>query len=158
MQISALPTATISRLNSGETATPVATPRNTSLGQHDFLKLLAKQFQTQDPMKPMEDTSFIAQMAQFTSLEQTSAMSSNITKLLADQNSATANSYLGRSVTVDLGLGDGTVGTGNVTAIDATSGAPELVIGGKNYPLSSVLRVEPGVPSTNPAPVASRTP
>ena len=144
MQVSALSPFTASRLTSGDgtTAATTTAAKKTTLGQNDFLKLLAKQFQTQDPMKPMEDTSFIAQMAQFTSLEQTSSMSKDIALLRANQDFVTANSYLGRSVTVDLG--DGKTQTGNVSALDTTSGAPELVIGGKNYPLSAVLRVEPG--------------
>jgi flagellar basal-body rod modification protein FlgD len=155
MQVSALSPYTSAGLtNSGTTATTTA--KKTTLDQSDFLKLLAKQFQTQDPMKPMEDTSFIAQMAQFTSLQQTSTMSQDISKLLADQNAATANSYIGRSVTVDIG--DGTTQSGNVTAIDARSGSPLLVIDGKNYDLSAVLRVEPGVvPPTTPQPGATAT-
>jgi len=43
---------------------------NKVLGQNDFLQLLVTQMQNQDPMSPMQDTEFIAQMAQFTSLEQ----------------------------------------------------------------------------------------
>ena len=69
------------------------------LGKNDFLKLLAVQFQVQDPMKPMEDTAFIAQMAQFSSLEQSSAMARDLTALRADQQRVTANSYLGHRVT-----------------------------------------------------------
>ena len=40
-----------------------------SLGQTDFLKLLTTQMQNQDPMKPMDNTQFVAQMAQFSSLQ-----------------------------------------------------------------------------------------
>lgn len=120
------------------------------LGQNDFLNLLAKQFQMQDPMKPMEDTAFIAQMAQFSSLEQSKAMAGDMAALRADQHRTAANSYLGHHVTVDAGKG--TTASGDVTAIDASGPDPLLVIGGKTFSLSSVLRVEPRVFTAPPAP------
>jgi flagellar basal-body rod modification protein FlgD len=120
------------------------------LGQNDFLKLLATQFQAQDPMKPMEDTAFIAQMAQFSSLEQSTAMSRDMTAMRNDQQRSAANSYLGHRVTVDLGKG-GTA-AGEVTAVDASGTEPKIVVNGASYSLSAVLRVEPGLVT---APVAT---
>jgi len=111
------------------------------LGQGDFLKLLAAQFQAQDPMKPMEDTAFIAQMAQFSSLEQSSALAKDMAALRTDQLRVTANSYLGHRVTVDLG--EGKTASGDVTAVDTSGAEPRLVVGGKPFAVSSVLRVEP---------------
>lgn len=117
------------------------------LGQNDFLKLLAVQYKTQDPMKPMEDTAFIAQMAQFSALEQSSAMSKDMAALRADQLRVTANSYLGQRVTVSTV--DGTLTTGDVTAVDITTGEPRIIVGGDAHSLSAVLRVEPGVVSVS---------
>lgn len=121
------------------TTTAKAGPK--TLGQNDFLKLLAQQFQSQDPLKPMDDTSFIAQMAQFTSLEQSSAMSKDIGEMKAQQQLATANSYLGHRVTVDAGGGE-TI-SGDVSGVEIMDGTPRLVVGEYTYPVSSVLLVEP---------------
>ncbi|HWL16687.1 MAG TPA: flagellar hook capping FlgD N-terminal domain-containing protein [Opitutus sp.] len=130
-----------------ESAT-AAKQKKTTLGQEDFLRLLAVQFQSQDPMKPMEDTAFIAQMAQFSALDQSSTLVQQMTQLRSNQDIATANSYLGRQVTLDAG--EDQLVTGEVTGIDLTSGSPRLIVGDYTYPISSVLLVEP-VP-TNPAP------
>jgi len=57
--------------------------RNTSkeLGKDEFLKIMITQLQNQDPMQPMEDKEFIAQMAQFSALEQTMNMANQISAL-----------------------------------------------------------------------------
>ena len=49
-----------------------------TLGQNDFLKLLVTQMTSQDPLNPQKDTDFIAQMAQFSSLEQSKTMASDV--------------------------------------------------------------------------------
>jgi len=118
-----------------------------TLGVNDFMKLLATQFQMQDPMKPMDDTAFIAQTAQFTGLQQTTTLVQQITQLAAGQDRVTANSYLGRQVTFDAGQGATT--TGIVSAVDASGTTPKLIIDGKAFPLSAVLRVEPAPVSPN---------
>lgn len=120
------------------------------LGRDDFMKLLAVQFQMQDPMKPMEDTAFIAQTAQFSALDQATTMANELTWVRADQQRVAANSYLGHRVTVDLG--DGQTAFGEVSAVDNTGSSPRLVVNGETYSLYSVLRVEPGVVSAPAAP------
>lgn len=144
---------TYAQTASASTTTSVL-PQQT-LGQDDFLKLLAQQFQSQDPMQPMQDTSFIAQMAQFTALQQSSAMSKDMGDMKAQQQMATANSYLGHNVTVDAG--NGQTASGDVTEIKVVDGAPQLVVNGSTYAMSSVLVVQPSAAttpttSTNPNP------
>ena len=84
------------------------------LGKDDFLKLLITQLQNQDPTSPMENTEFIAQMAQFSSLEQMTNMSNEFTKLANMLNSGEAVSMLGKSV--ELNIGDTSI-TGVVDAV-----------------------------------------
>lgn len=56
---------------------------NNNLGKDDFLKILITQLQHQDPLSPMEDRDFIAQMAQFSSLEQMQNMSQDFIAMKA---------------------------------------------------------------------------
>lgn len=147
------PISSVSYSTAGDTASNSGASRipQKALGQQDFLKLLAVQFQKQDPMKPMEDQAFIAQMAQFSALEQASGMARDMTAMRTDQQRAVANSYLGHRVTVDAGQGNRV--SGDVTAVDVSGAEPRIIVGGTPFSLTAVLRVEPGLvsaPSVTP--------
>lgn len=74
---------------------------NSELDKEAFLKLLVTQFQYQDPLNPMEDKEFIAQLAQFSALEQSMQTNENITLLLnetAMQTSISVTNYIGKEV------------------------------------------------------------
>ena len=58
----------------------------TTLGKDDFLRLLTVQLQFQDPLNPLSDTDFIAQMAQFSSLEQLQNMNKTLDKNLRSED------------------------------------------------------------------------
>lgn len=74
------------------------------LGKEDFLKLLITQLRYQDPTKPMSNEQFIAQTAEFSSLEQMQEMNSNIRAFIESQqriSKASALSLIGKKVTVN---------------------------------------------------------
>ena len=73
------------------------------LGQREFLKLLVVQMRNQDPMQPVSDTEFIAQMAQFSSLEQTKTMGADIAKLRQGNDFLQATNLLGKEVRLITG-------------------------------------------------------
>jgi flagellar basal-body rod modification protein FlgD len=76
-------------------ATTSSASKSNGLGQDAFLKLLVTQLQPQDPSKPMDDTQFITQLATFSSLEQLSNISSQvstISQLLVAQSLVTTPS------------------------------------------------------------------
>ena len=77
------------------------------LGKDDFLKLLITQLQHQDPTAPVDDKEFIAQMAQFSSLEQITNMSASFQRLSGLLASGEASQVLGK--TVELRDGDNLV-------------------------------------------------
>ena len=141
--MSTAPIANTTPSNSTDPKTASRIPQK-ELGQNDFLKLLTVQLSKQDPMKPMEDTAFIAQMAQFSTLQQTQAMSTNIAKMSATSDLASASAMIGRSVTFSTDKEGGTA-TGTVTGLDSSDGTMKLMVGDTSYPISSVVRVESAV-------------
>jgi flagellar basal-body rod modification protein FlgD len=74
-----------------------------TLDKDDFLKILITQLQHQDPTEPMQDKEFIAQMAQFSTLEQITNMSKDFSELAGILNSSQAASMLGRTVAIQDG-------------------------------------------------------
>ena len=108
-----------------------------SLGKDDFLKLLITQLSNQDPTNPVEDTQFIAQMAQFSSLEQMANMNQQFTKMTAMLNSSEAMSVLGK--TVELNVGDTTT-TGVVEGITRGEN-PQIKVNGAFYDMERINAV-----------------
>jgi len=79
------------------------TPRKTKLGQDDFMALLTTQLKNQDPMKPMENTDFIAQMAQFSSVDGITKLNQSFEGLsssITSNQALQASSLIGRDVLV----------------------------------------------------------
>ena len=132
-------TPAISSSTSGAADDPSSRIPVQTLGQDDFLKLLVTQLSSQDPLNPTSDTDFIAQMAQFSSLEQSKALANNMANLQA-------NSLLGRVVDVKT---DDLTAEGIVNAVQITSGSPQLLVNGNLYDLSQVVSVMPA-PASQP--------
>lgn len=69
------------------------------LGKDDFLRILVTQLQNQDPTQPLQDREFIAQMAQFTSLEQMTNMNKSLSTLAESQTLGGLSGMIGKQVT-----------------------------------------------------------
>ena len=109
------------------------------LGKDDFLKLLLSQLSHQDPMSPMENTEFIGQMAQFSSLEQMSNMNSEFTKLASMLHSSEAASMLGK--TVELYGAEGAAPVLGVVEGVTRGANPELMIDGARYSMEQIKAI-----------------
>ena len=117
------------------------------------MKLLSTQLAAQDPLNPMKDTEFIAQMASFTSLEQMRGLATAFNDFASRQDFMGAQNLLGRVVTVT----DAEKGpiTGSVASVILRDGNPAVVIDGTPYPVELITAVGT---SATPGAVAPGTP
>ena len=122
-----------SATSSSSSTTTTTTKSNDELGKDDFLKLLVTQLQNQDPLSPMQDQDFIAQMAQFSSLEQMQNMNTSIAI-------SQASSII--SATVTWNDDSGNSKTGLVSSVEINSNVPYLNVDGTLVKLSAVKKVE----------------
>jgi flagellar basal-body rod modification protein FlgD len=119
------------------------------LGKDVFLKLLVTQLRHQDPLNPQDNSAFVAQMAQFTALEQMQNLNQLLGRMLDLQAAAQAPVLLDRWVTVQ-GEG-GQQHSGRVQSVEYSAGKPWLVVDGKRYPLEAVQKVAAGGPGREAA-------
>ena len=96
-----------------------------NLGLQDFLNVLLTQLTYQDPLKPMDNQEFMAQLAQFTALGQTQQLNSNVSALLNTQASLQSVGLIGR--TVDITTDSGTV-TGTVQSLSMSGDTPTMTV------------------------------
>src|SRR5580658_6979960 len=91
-----------------------------TLSQANFLQLLVTQMTSQDPLNPESDTDFAAQLAQFSSLQETQVMTGNLQTMQA-------TGLMGKTVSVTPSTGGSSV-SGVVTSVQISSGTPEIVV------------------------------
>jgi flagellar basal-body rod modification protein FlgD len=130
----------IGSVNSNLAAT---TLQANGLGMQDFLKILMTQLTYQDPLKPMDNQEFMAQMAQFTTLEQTQQLNNKIETLINNQSALQSVGLIGRTVDV---LVSGVTQTGTVTALSLSGQSPSITVNTSgsvisNLSLSQIIAV-----------------
>jgi flagellar basal-body rod modification protein FlgD len=129
----------------GATGTTGTTPAfstgtdRTTMDTNTFLKLLVAQLQYQDPSNPTDSSQFMAQTAQFTSVEKITELASLTQKVLDASNQQTGSSLVGKSVTyTDV---SGGTHTGTVTGCTVGAQMPNLTVDGATVALSAVTAV-----------------
>lgn len=99
--------------------------QSSNIGIQDFLKILTTQLNNQDPLKPMDNQEFVAQIAQFATLEQSRQLNVKIDSLLSVQSATQTVGLLGKTVDINQ---NGRVVTGKVSALALASGQPLLTV------------------------------
>jgi len=115
-----------------------------------FMKLLVTQLKYQDPTRPMEDREFVAQMAQFSALEQMNNLNKEMLNLLKSSRSSEAFSLLGKEIDA-LNPDTNRRVSGVVTSVRYEGDEQVLMVGGEQVRMSEVSAVR------NPAPAAPST-
>ncbi|AZK47791.1 flagellar hook capping FlgD N-terminal domain-containing protein [Paenibacillus lentus] len=125
---------------------------NQALGKDQFLKILITQLQNQDPMQPLQDKEFIAQMATFTSVEQLMNISKQLDVM--NQSLGTVSGLIGKRVSwiqteytgeYDIKTGKRTVttnGSGIVEGIVIRENVQYAKVGDKEIKLSDILEID----------------
>lgn len=85
------------------TAQSSTTKANNGLDKNAFLKILMAQLSNQDPMKNQDNSQYIAQMAQFSSLEQSQNMNTSMEKMLVSQRVTEGSMMIGKNVAFSIG-------------------------------------------------------
>ncbi|MDR1074681.1 MAG: flagellar hook assembly protein FlgD, partial [Treponema sp.] len=108
------------------------------LGKDDFLKLLITQLSYQDPTAPMEDKEFIAQLAQFSTLDQMTSMATDFSKLTSMLSANEASGALGRNVDI---IDNDTLVQGVVKAVARGDATPLVMVNGLYYNWDQVTKI-----------------
>ena len=136
-------------------SSPVRSSSNTSMsdainqeimGKDDFLKLLTTQLKYQDPINPVEDQAFVAQLAQFSSLEQMQNLNTTMERMMATQQQLTAlgqaMNMMGKEVELLTKSGENFFGT--VDGVQFKDAWPMVKVGGQLYDFSEVVAINQG--------------
>lgn len=113
-----------------------------SVGLEDFLQIFLTQLNYQDPLEPVDNREFLAQLAQFSSVEIANRTSETTTALLDVNSLSQSIGLLGKTVNVNLEQGSA---SGTVIAMSLVNGQPQLTISQQN---GSLLRASPTQVST----------
>lgn len=152
----------VSNINSTSSTDTSSLTGGQSLNQADFLKLLVTQMTSQDPLNPQSDTAFAAQLAQFSALQQSQNMATNMASLQA-------NSLIGRTVSVTEANNTTVQDSGVVNGVQVVSGQPQILVNGVLYNLNQITAILPtatdstsgtgagGTASNAPAPTTPAT-
>ena len=106
-----------------------------TLDQSDFLKLLTTQLKNQDPLKPMDNEAFVAQMAQFSSVAGISEMNDTLKSMAGSLDSgrvSTATGLVGKYVLVPGSKASPDAGGNVYGALDVPAGATNIVVTAKD--------------------------
>ena len=113
---------------------------NTELGRDQFLQLLVAQLRAQDPLDPITSQEFIAQLAQFSTVEGIERLNASFADLLALNQITQGANLIGRTASYEVD-GSATLVQGTVEGFSLENGRLQLLIDGTTVPLTNIRSV-----------------
>jgi flagellar basal-body rod modification protein FlgD len=145
-------------ISSTDSLSSSATQATQNLDKGAFMKLLVSQLQHQDPLSPVANEDFVAQLATFSSLEQLEGLNQNVVAMITlNQSNALlsqltqSSALIGKEVTWQ-GFESEEEHSGTVESVKIVDGLAVLRIAGEDVPLAAVTEVLGGAsqdPATN---------
>ena len=111
---------------------------NSTATREEFLKLFVAQLKNQNPLDPLEGHEFIAQLAQFSSLEQLTNLNVSFSDMLKFQQLLGGGELIGRNATYLDSDGES---QGIISGIKISDGAIAVVIQNKEVPISNITGI-----------------
>jgi flagellar basal-body rod modification protein FlgD len=127
--------------------TSKANQKSKSLGQDDFLKLMTTQLQNQDPMKPMDNNTFLAQIAQFSTVQGIGDLNKNFSALsssLVSNQALQATSLVGHKVLAPTGVAALKQGGSIQGSVDLPAASGDVVVSVRDQSGQVVRRLNLG--------------
>lgn len=115
---------TIDSIGNAATTSATANP-SANISIQDFLRILTTQLNNQDPLKPVDNEAFVAQLAQFSALEEAQQSNDKLDSLLNIQAAQQSIGLMGKTVDVSA---SGAVQSGTVSALDFSTGQAQLTV------------------------------
>lgn len=110
--------------------------------KNGFIKLLVAELQNQDPMNSQDNTEYIAQMAQFSTLEQMENLNESLRNLSTNIKFQEGSTMIGKTAAIDIG--NGQYATGRITGVRLTDEAVCVVSGDEEYDIDDVVGLDDG--------------
>lgn len=119
-----------------------ASRRDSELGREQFLQLLLIQLQNQDPLNPIKDSDFTAQLAQLSSLDNFEKLNANFAEMLVLQELNQGANLIGKQIVFQR-PGSSELSRGVVESVNVNDSKVQLVVGANNVEISQVRGIEP---------------
>ena len=113
---------------------------SSAVNKDEFLKLFVAQLKNQSPLDPLKGHEFIAQLAQFSSVEQLTSLNASFADTLKFQQLSGGSEFIGKKATFVDPAGGG-IDTGVIQGATVNGDSVSVIIGNQEIPIANVTGI-----------------